>query len=215
MKFSSVFNLLVLLSLALCEVPLMEAPNGYGKRVLFVQENGQIDISKDYSQFLKLLQDDLKYDVQIFNHDNKDIQIEDPQEGYLYDHIILFLSQLKTFKGSKLSSKSLMRFVDEGHNLVLATGANCSDLVALLANEIELTFDTQGNVALDHFHNGGSSDLLVVNPVSLGAPIFPKKITNPIYYKGIAHSFRKGSELHVPLLVGSNLSKKDHQPNLL
>jgi len=133
---------------------------------------------------------------------------------YLYDHLIIFAPTVEEF-GGLVDVPSILDFIDEGHNVLLAADSTVSDPLREIATECGVEFDEEGSYVLDHFHSMSSNiDIADHTTVSIATdpqttllvPVITgnKKITErkPILFKGIAQTINAASGLNVAILRG-------------
>lgn len=112
----------------------------------------------------------------------------------LYENLILFAPKVEEF-GGKINRKTILDFVDEGGNLLVATGSKPGALLREIAVECGVEIDTPGSsptgsLVIDHFHydrSDPSHSLIAVdgtNLVDAAVIVGPRKIS-PLLYKGI------------------------------
>jgi oligosaccharyltransferase complex subunit beta len=134
---------------------------------------------------------------------------------YLYDHLIIFAPTVEEF-GGLIDVPSILDFIDEGHNVLIAGDSTVSDPVREIAEECGVDFDEEGSFVLDHFHSVGSNydhttvsieanaDTLLNIPKIIGS----KKLSErrPILFKGIGQKINEASGLNIGILRGYDTS---------
>ncbi|KAJ1966536.1 oligosaccharyl transferase glycoprotein complex, beta subunit [Dipsacomyces acuminosporus] len=114
--------------------------------------------------------------------------------------------------GSGLSVKDFIHFVDIGGNLLVAASSSLSDVHRKLGAQFGVDFDKRGTHAIDHIEHlrdANTTDHTVVAarqfaqvPAILSSSVTGKK-ADPVYFKGIAHTYDPTNPLLVPVLTGS------------
>ena len=137
----------------------------------------------------------------------------------LYDNILLFLTAVDDFSDS-LPLDALLRWVDDGHNLVLVLGEDgvVSEPVRLLLHELGVVAGEDKEFVVDHFHvdllrdrsarDGGQHSYITTTQLidaEVITGIKSGKQTPPILYHGLPHSFAlasstQSSHLYIPIL---------------
>jgi len=99
---------------------------------------------------------------------------------------------------------SVLRFIDSGNNLLLATDGGISDSVRELALECGVEFDEQQTAVIDHFNYDSKDDgkhTLILAKQAVVAPVI-FDTTNPILFRGVGFSLMDNNALVLPLLSG-------------
>jgi len=152
------------------------------------------------------------YKISFYAADDPSLTLTEYGE-YLYDHLIIFAPTVEEF-GGLVDVPSILDFIDEGHNVLLAADSSVSDPAREIATECGVEFDEEGSFVLDHFHS--VSPNLVVdrttvsiepnNQTTLFVPVITgtKKASElkPILYKGIGQSINEASGLNIAILRG-------------
>jgi oligosaccharyltransferase complex subunit beta len=118
----------------------------------------------------------------------------------LYDHVFLLDPALQELGGGPLGFGSLLDFVNQGGNVLVATDSSTSETLRDFALEFSVDFDDQGTSVLDYFHSLDEPSLLV-----LSSGTFPSKAPfstnkNPILFQGLGHRLSGKNQLSFPLL---------------
>lgn len=204
MRNSSVVVLLLVLFVALTWGSA--APSGKRTLVL-VQSN---DIKVTHSTFFKGLEAQ-GYKLTFSNADSDSIKLH-KYGDYLYDNLIIFAPSTEVFGGG-IGVDSILKFIDDGHNVLIAADSKLSGPVRDLALELGVEFDEEGTHVIDHL-NFDSSDfnrghtLLTVSEVAQdNVPvIFSKQIQTPVLWRGIGATLTESNRLVFPILSGSSSS---------
>jgi oligosaccharyltransferase complex subunit beta len=124
-----------------------------------------------------------------------------------YDNLILFAPSADELP---MSAKSVLEFIDEGHNVLLVGGSNLGKPLRDIASDCNIEFDEDGTFATDHFNFDGSDfdgqhNVLALDPkyVVSANIVFPQKIDAPVLYKGIAQDIEEDSALLFSVLSGT------------
>src|SRR6266540_6083940 len=105
-------------------------------------------------------------------------------------------------KTNKITPTSLVNFVNDGGNILLAVSSELSENIRDFAREFDIEFDERDTFVMDHFNydisDGGKHTLLVSKNVVNNEAILSKEVIEgaPILFRGIGH--KAGT---VPLLV--------------
>lgn len=103
--------------------------------------------------------------------------------------------------GGDISKSTIVDFVDNGGNVLVALAPGASDTVRWLAAECGVELDAKGTQVYDHFSYqaaGGASDPLLVATsawVDSDAILGAKRPKSPVLFKGIAQAVPTSSEL--------------------
>ncbi|KAF9305487.1 hypothetical protein BGZ74_010062 [Mortierella antarctica] len=121
-----------------------------------------------------------------------------------YDHLLILSPKMKDYpKG--MSAKSIVAFVADGGNVLVAGSPEMGSTLRELSREFDVEYDNRYTTVLDHFNydqNLGSKhhDAIVVNPATYmskaGEAIVPQdQLPGPILFRGIAHSVNPANSL--------------------
>jgi len=144
---------------------------------------------------------------------------------YLYDHLVIFAPTVEEF-GGLVDVPSILDFIDEGHNVLLAADSSVTDPSREIAAECGVEFDEEGAYAMDHFHSLVSTVVADHTTVSIEAnnqtTMFVDVITGkktsserkPILFKGIGQTINEASGLNIAILRGydTTYSAKPDEP---
>lgn len=133
----------------------------------------------------------------------------------LYDNLIIFAPKVDEF-GGKINKKAILDFIDEGGNLLIATGSKPGVLIREIAVECGVEIDTPGaspigSLVIDHFNHDKSDPshtLIAVDGKNLiDAPVIvgSKKIS-PLLYKGIGLLVNNSNPLVLKILTAYSTS---------
>jgi len=179
-----------------------------GRRVLVILETEEI--KRTHSIFFKTLVE-RGYNLDYKSVDEETVAFKSFGE-WNYDHLILFTPSATDFPNG-ISTRSVLDFVDEGHNVLLVGGTEMGKLLRDVSSDCNVEFDEDGTSVIDHF-NFDTSDvdndhtLLVVDPSHIAPSriIFEKPIEAPILFKGIGQDIEEDSALLFSLLSASSTS---------
>ncbi|KAG0331478.1 hypothetical protein BG000_010853 [Podila horticola] len=121
-----------------------------------------------------------------------------------YDHLLILSPKMKDYpKG--MSAKSIVGFVADGGNVLVAGSPEMGSTLRELSREFDVEYDNRYTTVLDHFNYDqdlGSKhhDAIVVNPAThmskTGEAIVPQdQLPGPILFRGIAHSVNPANSL--------------------
>jgi len=187
------------------------AVNPSGTNVLVILDN--LSMQQSYSVFFKDLTS-RGYSLSFFAADDPAITLTEYGE-YLYDHLIIFAPTVEEF-GGLIDVPSILDFIDEGHNVLIAADSSVSDPIREIAEECGVEFDEEGSFVLDHFRALGSNfdhrtvsidcsaDTLLSVPTISGN----KKPADrrPVLFKGIGQTINEASGLNIAILRGYDTS---------
>jgi oligosaccharyltransferase complex subunit beta len=128
---------------------------------------------------------------------------------YLYDNLIIFAPQVDAFAES-LSVDSILNFIDDGNNVLIAGDSQVSDALREIALECGIEFGESDAVVIDHL-NFDVSDVdgdhtLIVSDSLIKAPIITGEPKGPILYRGTGLLLEDNNQLLIPILRGSSTS---------
>eukprot|EP01097_Dermamoeba_algensis_P008158 TRINITY_DN52_c0_g1_i1.p1 TRINITY_DN52_c0_g1~~TRINITY_DN52_c0_g1_i1.p1 ORF type:complete len:436 (-),score=131.09 TRINITY_DN52_c0_g1_i1:171-1478(-) len=198
MKNYLLLSLVVIFFFASCYV---EAHSASGDRVLVVLKDSSL--KSTHSRFFKSLQ---ARGFKLTFGTSKDSSLVLSKYGeFLYDHLVLFVSGVDDF-APKISVASVVEFIDEGKNVLLATDTEVGDAVRNLGEELGVEFDEEETNVIDHFnyHPSDTLDhtLLVATPaknVTLFAGV------QPVLFRGVGHTLsNENNGLNIPFLHGAS-----------
>ncbi|KAI9499198.1 Dolichyl-diphosphooligosaccharide--protein glycosyltransferase subunit WBP1 [Zychaea mexicana] len=155
-----------------------EAKSVTGDRVLVLLD----DLAdKDlYSRFWQSLQEDRPALLEKYGE-------------FLYDHVIHFAYKSKDVaKHKSFSNVQLVKFVNDGGNLLVATGNDPSLAIRDLAAEFDVEYDASGTSVYDH--KDSEHDLISTSRIDAPSSIIDG-IKTPILYRGVGLSLGQ-----IPLL---------------
>lgn len=182
-----------------------------GKKTLILVDN--FLIKESHSIFFKSLKD-RGHQLTFKSADDSSLTLF-KYGDLLYDNLILFSPKVEEF-GGKISKKMILDFIDEGGNLLMATGSKPGVLLREIAVECGVEIDSPGtspvgSFVIDHFHydtSDPSHSLISVDPENLiDAPIIvgSRKIS-PLLYKGIGLLVNNSNPLVLRLLTAYSTS---------
>ncbi|KAI9278680.1 Dolichyl-diphosphooligosaccharide--protein glycosyltransferase subunit WBP1 [Phascolomyces articulosus] len=161
----------------------VEAKSVTGDRVLVLLD----DLAdKDlYSRFWQSLQD-RDYQLSFTTPADERPTILEKYGEYLYDHVIHFAYKSKDIgKHKSVGNVQLVKFVNEGGNLLVATANDPSLAIRDLAAEFEVEFDAMGANVYDH--KDTEHDLISTSHIDAPSSIIDG-IKKPILFRGVALS---------------------------
>jgi len=183
--------------------------SGSGNNVLVLLDN--LSMQQSYSLFFNELKG-RGYHLSFFAADDPSLTLTEYGQ-YLYDHLIIFAPTVEEF-GGLVDVPSILDFIDEGHNVLLAADSTVSDPVREIAMECGVDFDEEGTYVLDHFHaidpNIAADHTTVAiatnKDTTLDVPAITgsKKLSErkPILFKGIGQTINVPSGLNIAILRG-------------
>ncbi|KAI7852645.1 Dolichyl-diphosphooligosaccharide--protein glycosyltransferase subunit WBP1 [Circinella umbellata] len=158
----------------------VEAKSVTGDRVLVLLD----DLAdKDlYSRFWQSLQD-REYQLSFTTSADERPAILEKYGEFQYDHIIHFAYKSKDIaKHKSFGNVQLVKFVNDGGNLLVATANDPSLAIRDLAAEFDIEFDATGTNVYDH--KDTEHDLISTSRIEAPASIIDD-IKKPILYRGV------------------------------
>ena len=188
--------LTLLISIVLC---------GENKRTLVLLDNPTI--RESHSMFFKSLTD-RGFTLNMKSVNDSNLALTNYGE-YLYDNIIIFAPTANGFGGT-VSVDTIVKFVDDGGNLLVAIDSNPSDAIRKLIVECGMEVDENSTMVIDHLNygtNDSGKHTLIVTDVKNLIPvptIVGSKTMNPFLYRGNRIIPVKENRLVLPVLTASN-----------
>ncbi|RHZ86150.1 hypothetical protein Glove_54g9 [Diversispora epigaea] len=135
-----------------------------------------------------------------------------------YDHVINFAPKTKKYV-DKVNPLSLIKFMNSGGNIILATTSKTSENIRDFVREFDIEIDDKDTFVIDHFNydisdegkhtlviidnnKGNSDDSITNNPAILSKKVIEG---SPILFRGIGHKVGS-SPLLAKILWGRNTS---------
>ncbi|KAJ2835393.1 oligosaccharyl transferase glycoprotein complex, beta subunit [Coemansia erecta] len=129
------------------------ARSATGRRVLVVVPTP--GAASDYSDFL----DSLKargFELAVRGAANASVALHGGDGARMYDHAVLLAPAAKRL--GSLNAQSLVRFVDDGGNLLVTASSDASPMVRTLATQFGVTVEKRGSRMVDHVGASASGD---------------------------------------------------------
>jgi len=136
---------------------------------------------------------------------------------YLYSHLIIFAPTVEEFGGS-LSSESIIEFIDDGGNVLMAGSSNTGEILKDIASECGFEADEEGTFVIDHLNfdarDSGQHTMIVADPANL---VKSDNIVGsaaggaPLLYRGVGLLTDQENPLVINILTGSSTSYS-HNP---
>ncbi|KAF9429476.1 hypothetical protein BGZ76_001235 [Entomortierella beljakovae] len=125
----------------------------------------------------------------------------------LFDHLIILSPKMKDYPQG-MSAKSVVSFVADGGNVILAGSSELGNTLRELSREFDVEYDNRFTAVLDHFNydqdlGSEKHDTIVVNRENLAKinSIVPSdSLPGPILFHGIAHYANPSNSLLTPIL---------------
>jgi len=176
------------------------------KRTLVLLDN--LQIKSTHSIFFRALEEK-GHSLHFYEGTNPNLQLS-KYGDYIYDSLIIFAPQLEEF-GGYLSIDSILNFIDDGHNVILAADSTASDLVRELALECGVELGDEGYYVIDHLHyttddEGDHTEIVLDEENILKAPIITGKVKGSVVFRGTGLTLESGNELLLPLLSAHTTS---------
>jgi len=157
-----------------------------------------------HSAFFSYLQDTLGIRLRFMQATSTNVNFMKYDQAK-YDHLIIFAPTIDEFGGG-IKSEDVIEFIDQGHNVLIATnsqsGAAAADIAALVGIEV----DSAPAAVIDHFSNDGSSQLIKASQLIDSELIVGKKTGKPVLFRGIGLAADASNSLVIPILAGNPTS---------
>ncbi|KAJ2502281.1 oligosaccharyl transferase glycoprotein complex, beta subunit [Coemansia sp. RSA 1972] len=162
------------------------ARSASGRRVLVVVPTP--GAASDYSDFL----DSLKargFELAVRGAANASVALHGGDGARMYDHAVLLAPAAKRL--GSLTAQSLVRFVDDGGNLLVTASSDASPMVRTLATQFGVTLEKRGSRMVDHVGASASGDAgTVVSARYARVPaILSQKLLGsdapPVHFEGV------------------------------
>lgn len=144
---------------------------------------------------------------------------------FKFNHLIIFAPTTKSFP-SDLSPQTLVQFLEDGGNILLAGSSNISEYWRDFAREFDLDFDDRSTSVIDNFHHLDKDPLKIYSsleptPLIEDQIVIPPSIRAtklPVLFRGIGHAVGKNPLLMsvlraIPLAYSAELNSKEVDPN--
>ncbi|KAF8946228.1 hypothetical protein BGZ52_008956, partial [Haplosporangium bisporale] len=118
----------------------------------------------------------------------------------LFDHLLILSPKMKDYPRG-MNAKSIVGFVADGGNVLVAGSPEMGSTLRELSREFDVEYDNRFTTVLDHFNYDQSlgskhHDAIVVNPAThMSKAIVPQDLPGPILFRGIAHSVNPANSL--------------------
>lgn len=182
-------------------------PDGQGKRMLVLLDN--YAVRETHSIFFKSLRD-RGFQLTFKAADDSDLALTKYSE-YLFDHLVLFAPNVVEF-GGNVTSKSIIDFIDDGGNVLVAASSQITEPLKEIAAECGVEFSDENTFVIDRFNSDVNDDgrntlilsetdnlinnqLIVGNAKSGGAPFL---------FRGVGMTVDAENPLLVEILTASH-----------
>ncbi|KAJ1985343.1 oligosaccharyl transferase glycoprotein complex, beta subunit [Dimargaris cristalligena] len=143
------FHLLLAATLAYTSIPEGQAKSLTGDRALLVLPKATEAKPEDYGRFVESLKSrGFSVTFQTATSNKLNLFVYGERQ---FDHLVLLAPKAKRL-GNGITAKSLVEFIDDGGNIVMAAGSDFGGAQRDFAKQLGIDFDLRGNVAVDHFH---------------------------------------------------------------
>lgn len=128
-----------------------------------------------------------------------------------YDNLVLMCPSVEEFGGS-LNVQEIVKFIDEGGNVLIMADSTVGEAIRELANEVNFEFDESRRFVIDHVHydqqlDDGRHTTVVAEPSQLiraSYVVGKPDAKEPILFKGVSLVLDKASKLTMEVLVGAS-----------
>jgi oligosaccharyltransferase complex subunit beta len=191
---------LLLLSLAIVFAAEEAAPGG--RRILAVLDD--LGLKSSHSSFFRGLEE--RYTIDYVAASSTSGKLRKYGE-WQYDHLILFAPSVKDPAG--LTARTILDFIDDGHNVIIGADSSVSATTRDVASECGVEFDEEGTFVIDHFNYdasdaSGDHTLIVADNVVSDAPVVVGKVDAPVLFRGVGQDIEEDSPLLFSLLTASS-----------
>lgn len=126
---------------------------------------------------------------------------------YLYDFAIFFAPRADDFGGS-ITVDSILNFIDDGRNVIIAADSEVSDNIREVATECGVDFGESSTFVIDHFNYDvsdadGDHTLIVADDI-LNVPVIVGNSKAPILFRGIDQVLDPKNSLITPVVTASS-----------
>ncbi|KAL1931449.1 hypothetical protein VTP01DRAFT_9591 [Rhizomucor pusillus] len=163
----------------------IEAKSLSGNRVLVLLDD--LSEKPNYSRFWQSLED-RGFRLNFYTSSEDDPTILRKYGEYQYDHVVHFAPKSKEIgKHKSFGNVQLVKFVNDGGNLLVATSKDPSSAVRELAAEFDVEFDSAGSTVYDHAaaDENEPDTIQTLNIVAPDSIIEEGSVTVPILYRGV------------------------------
>ena len=203
-------SLLFFLSLSVVFSQLLDSKESNIKKTLVLLDDWHtIDTHSLFFNQIK----DMGYTLEYKMIDDNDIKLTYFGE-YLFTNIIYMASSYNEdiSKKSEINIQNLLKFIDEGHDMLLFANKEVGSFLRKLSNEFGVDFDDYNSQIKDslYIHNLKSSlnpqlitmrnDEIVVTKNSINVPVIVKQPKGYILYEGIGMDIDPQSQYVFPIL---------------
>ena len=203
-------SLLFFLSLSVVFSQLLDSKESNIKKTLVLLDDWHtIDTHSLFFNQIK----DMGYTLEYKMIDDNDIKLTYFGE-YLFTNIIYMASSYNEdiSKKSEINIQNLLKFIDEGHDMLLFANKEVGNFLRKLSNEFGVDFDDYNSQIKDslYIHNLKSSlnpqlismrnDEIVVTKNSINVPVIVKQPKGYIVYEGIGMDIDPQSQYVFPIL---------------
>jgi oligosaccharyltransferase complex subunit beta len=129
---------------------------------------------------------------------------------FLYDHLIVFSPSVEEFGGT-INVAEIVRFIDEGGNVLVAGSSNIGDALRELASECGFEFDEDKTAVIDHLNydvinDQGKHTTIVADTKDLvkADMIVGSRNINPILFRGVGLISDRSNPLTLEVLTASS-----------
>lgn len=125
---------------------------------------------------------------------------------FVFDHLIIFAPSVEEFGGA-LSVTEIVKFIDEGGNVLVAASSSVGDAVRELASECGFEFDDEATAVIDHVHfdktidDGHHTAIVADSKHMLNAPLIVGKAKAPVLFRGTGMIADRANPLTLQLLT--------------
>ncbi|KAJ2454711.1 oligosaccharyl transferase glycoprotein complex, beta subunit [Coemansia sp. RSA 2336] len=185
--------------LALGAAPLCAALSAAGERVLVLVPT--VDAASEYSDFLDSLAQ-RGFDLNVRGAGNTSVALHNDDGTREYDHAVLLAPAARRL--GKLSPRSIVDFVNDGGNLIVAASSDISENLRSLATQFGIDFAKRKSRVVDHVHGAAGHTLVpsshYANASAVLGGFLAASTAPPVYFEGIGHRYKE-SPLLIPLLT--------------
>ena len=162
---------------------------------------------------------DMGYDIDFKMANDKDIKLTNYGE-YLYDNIIFFAPTYIDTKKNEINIQNLLKFIDDGHDLMIFGSSDASKFMRELVNEFGVDYDDYDSEVKDSLYLHPDSketelneqllnmhdEEIIISKNTIGINNIFNKPNGYILYKGIGMDLDPQNKYVFPILSGDKNS---------
>ncbi|XP_065187024.1 dolichyl-diphosphooligosaccharide--protein glycosyltransferase 48 kDa subunit-like [Sycon ciliatum] len=158
---------------------------------------------------------DRGFDLEFATADNSGLALSKYGE-YIYQHLVIFSPSVTEF-GGKLNVRTILKFIDDGGNVLVAANPSIDEPLRKLGSECGIEFDETKTSVIDHVNHDtadqGKHSRIVVDPdnVIKNVPIAGKPLSAPLLFSGVGLVVDPDNSLVTTIVHGSGSTYSYYQ----